>query len=227
MWAMQKTYDYIRWAAGPRVQFWQTGCRREAPPRCCCVKRERTRRTGGYQSRYWTAARATRHAIRASCGPTFASPPRPFPTTTPTPQSRASCDTSRHGCWAGGRRSTGNWRTAGRRAITTSGSSAARVDGGGKRSCPYFKKLERDIDFEGLLHGADGPIPVRRVFPNNWSDYAKAVAEAFKQAGYRTCRTRTASSRTATTPLPCRTFMTGASQPLPDISVPPSVSART
>ncbi len=50
---------------------------------------------------------------------------------------------------------------------------------------PYFKKIERDIDFDGPLHGSDGRIPVRRVFPENWSDYAKAVAEAFKLAGYR------------------------------------------
>src|SRR5690242_5154043 len=50
---------------------------------------------------------------------------------------------------------------------------------------PYFKKVERDIDFDGPLHGSDGRIPVRRVFPDNWSDYAKAVAEAFRLAGYR------------------------------------------
>ena len=50
---------------------------------------------------------------------------------------------------------------------------------------PYFRKVERDIDFDGPLHGSDGRIPVRRVFPDNWSDYAKAVAEAFKLAGYR------------------------------------------
>jgi 5-(hydroxymethyl)furfural/furfural oxidase len=50
---------------------------------------------------------------------------------------------------------------------------------------PYFKKIERDIDFDGPLHGLDGRIPVRRVFPDNWSDYAKAVAEAFQLAGYR------------------------------------------
>ena len=53
---------------------------------------------------------------------------------------------------------------------------------------PYFKKIERDIDFDGPLHGSDGRIPVRRVFPENWSDYAKAVAEAFKLAGYRYVR---------------------------------------
>jgi 5-(hydroxymethyl)furfural/furfural oxidase len=50
---------------------------------------------------------------------------------------------------------------------------------------PYFKKIERDIDFDGPLHGTEGRIPVRRVFPENWSDYAKAVAEAFKLSGYR------------------------------------------
>src|SRR5437667_7192632 len=50
---------------------------------------------------------------------------------------------------------------------------------------PYFKKVEHDIDFDGPLHGSDGRIPVRRVFPDNWSEYAKAVAEAFKLAGYR------------------------------------------
>ena len=50
---------------------------------------------------------------------------------------------------------------------------------------PYFRKVERDIDFDGPLHGAGGRIPVRRVFADNWSDYAKATADAFKMAGYR------------------------------------------
>ncbi len=50
---------------------------------------------------------------------------------------------------------------------------------------PYFRKVERDIDFDGPLHGSDGRIPVRRVFPDNWSDYARATADAFKMAGYR------------------------------------------
>jgi 5-(hydroxymethyl)furfural/furfural oxidase len=50
---------------------------------------------------------------------------------------------------------------------------------------PFFKKVERDIDFEGPLHGADGRIPVRRIFPDNWPQHAKAVAEAFKLAGFK------------------------------------------
>lgn len=50
---------------------------------------------------------------------------------------------------------------------------------------PFFKKIERDIDFDGDLHGAEGNIPVRRVFPDNWSHYSKAVAEAFRLAGFK------------------------------------------
>ena len=49
---------------------------------------------------------------------------------------------------------------------------------------PYFKKVERDMDFDGPWHGKEGRIPVRRIFPNMWNGHAKAVAEAFKAAGY-------------------------------------------
>jgi 5-(hydroxymethyl)furfural/furfural oxidase len=53
------------------------------------------------------------------------------------------------------------------------------------QSClPYFKKLERDVDFDGPLHGKDGPIPVRRVMPEHWNGHARAAAEAFGQAGF-------------------------------------------
>jgi len=49
---------------------------------------------------------------------------------------------------------------------------------------PYFKKVERDMDYDGPWHGKDGRIPVRRIFPDMWCGHAKAVAEAFKEAGY-------------------------------------------
>jgi 5-(hydroxymethyl)furfural/furfural oxidase len=49
---------------------------------------------------------------------------------------------------------------------------------------PYFKKVERDMDFDGPWHGREGRIPVRRIFPDLWPEHAKAVGEAFKQAGY-------------------------------------------
>jgi 5-(hydroxymethyl)furfural/furfural oxidase len=49
---------------------------------------------------------------------------------------------------------------------------------------PYFKKVERDMDFEGPYHGREGRIPVRRIFPDLWPEHAKAVAIAFKDAGW-------------------------------------------
>jgi 5-(hydroxymethyl)furfural/furfural oxidase len=49
---------------------------------------------------------------------------------------------------------------------------------------PYFKKIERDMDFDGPWHGKDGRIPVRRIFPDMWNGHAKAVAKAFDEAGF-------------------------------------------
>lgn len=48
---------------------------------------------------------------------------------------------------------------------------------------PYFRKLESDQDFDGPLHGSDGPMPVRRVARERWSPFAAAVAEAMESAG--------------------------------------------
>jgi 5-(hydroxymethyl)furfural/furfural oxidase len=49
---------------------------------------------------------------------------------------------------------------------------------------PYFKKVERDMDFDGPWHGKEGRIPVRRIMPDMWCGHAKAAAQAFKDAGY-------------------------------------------
>ncbi len=49
---------------------------------------------------------------------------------------------------------------------------------------PYFKKLERDTDFEGPEHGRDGRIPVRRVFESRWPGFTQAVRQALEAEGY-------------------------------------------
>ncbi|MDP6786079.1 MAG: GMC family oxidoreductase N-terminal domain-containing protein [Rhodospirillales bacterium] len=49
---------------------------------------------------------------------------------------------------------------------------------------PYFKKLERDMDFDGPHHNKEGRIPIRRLFPEVWSGQSRAAAEAFAAAGY-------------------------------------------
>jgi 5-(hydroxymethyl)furfural/furfural oxidase len=49
---------------------------------------------------------------------------------------------------------------------------------------PYFKKVERDLDFDGPLHGKGGRIPVRRIPQAHWTAHAQAAAEACRLAGY-------------------------------------------
>jgi 5-(hydroxymethyl)furfural/furfural oxidase len=45
---------------------------------------------------------------------------------------------------------------------------------------PYYRKLENDWDFDGPLHGKDGPVPIRRTKTEDWAPLAKAV-HAFAQ----------------------------------------------
>lgn len=50
---------------------------------------------------------------------------------------------------------------------------------------PYFKKVERDLDFDGPLHGKSGRIPVRRILPHAWPGHPLAMAKALEAAGYK------------------------------------------
>lgn len=50
---------------------------------------------------------------------------------------------------------------------------------------PYFKKLERDYDFDGPLHGKDGPIPIERIDRSRWDGFTKAVCGAWEHLGYQ------------------------------------------
>ncbi|MCY1275262.1 5-(hydroxymethyl)furfural oxidase [compost metagenome] len=50
---------------------------------------------------------------------------------------------------------------------------------------PYFRKVERDLDFDGPLHGKDGRIPVRRIMPEDWPGHPLAIARALKASGFK------------------------------------------
>ena len=45
---------------------------------------------------------------------------------------------------------------------------------------PYYRKLETDWDFDGAMHGKDGPVPIRRTNVEDWAPLSKAV-HAFAQ----------------------------------------------
>ena len=53
---------------------------------------------------------------------------------------------------------------------------------------PYFRKLERDLDFgtaskHGALHGNSGPVPIRRIGPDDWPRFCHAFADGLKRSG--------------------------------------------
>lgn len=48
----------------------------------------------------------------------------------------------------------------------------------------YFRKLERDCDFDNGYHGQTGPIPVRRHHPERTSPFIAAVCESLIERGY-------------------------------------------
>lgn len=48
---------------------------------------------------------------------------------------------------------------------------------------PFFRKLERDLDCDGPLHGSDGPLPIRRILPPEWPPFAQAATQALAGSG--------------------------------------------
>ena len=40
---------------------------------------------------------------------------------------------------------------------------------------PFFRRLECDLDFAGELHGKRGPVPIRRVRPEDWPPLTRSI----------------------------------------------------
>jgi 5-(hydroxymethyl)furfural/furfural oxidase len=51
---------------------------------------------------------------------------------------------------------------------------------------PYFRKLERDLDFGGPMHGSDGPIPIHRIPREHWPEFTHAAERALLARGFPT-----------------------------------------
>lgn len=49
---------------------------------------------------------------------------------------------------------------------------------------PYFKKQETDVDFDGPLHGQDGPMAIHRIFEDRWPGFTKGFVEAARDDGW-------------------------------------------
>ncbi|MBV8662413.1 MAG: GMC family oxidoreductase N-terminal domain-containing protein, partial [Hyphomicrobiales bacterium] len=53
----------------------------------------------------------------------------------------------------------------------------------GKVALEYFRKVERDVDFQDEYHGTSGPIPVRRLPPEKVSPFVHTVKAALRAQG--------------------------------------------
>jgi len=49
---------------------------------------------------------------------------------------------------------------------------------------PHFRRLEKDLDFTDQLHGAEGPIAIRRMPREQWDSFTLAVANVWDGLGY-------------------------------------------
>lgn len=49
---------------------------------------------------------------------------------------------------------------------------------------PYFRRLETDLDFTDQLHGAQGPITIRRMPMEQWDDFTLAVTKVWDELGH-------------------------------------------
>ena len=63
---------------------------------------------------------------------------------------------------------------------------------GWKDVLPFFKKQETDADFDGPLHGKDGPMEVRRISADRWPGFTKGFVEAVKQEGWEDLKDKNA-----------------------------------
>ena len=50
---------------------------------------------------------------------------------------------------------------------------------------PFFRKLETDSDYDGPLHGKDGPIRLQRYKPERWPGFTRGVIAAIEAEGFR------------------------------------------
>jgi 5-(hydroxymethyl)furfural/furfural oxidase len=49
---------------------------------------------------------------------------------------------------------------------------------------PYFRKLETDLEFDGPMHGKDGPITIHRIPRERWPLFSHQVETALTAAGF-------------------------------------------
>ena len=92
---------------------------------------------------------------------------------------------------------------------------------------PFFKKVERDMDFDGEWHGNEGRIPVRRIFPDLWPDTQRRLPNPSRRRASRSSMTRMRNGATAISRSPFPTPTNAGSPRRSAISTPARACATT
>ncbi len=66
---------------------------------------------------------------------------------------------------------------------------------------PYFRKLERDLNFRDAFHGSDGPIAISRFPEEDWSGFVQSVARELQRMGYEKIEDQNGSWRDGIMPV--------------------------
>ena len=67
---------------------------------------------------------------------------------------------------------------------------------------PYYKKMETDTDFNGPLHGKDGPIKLRRLFEDQWPGFTTASIDAVAADGWNNLKDQNGAYEDGYFPIP-------------------------
>ncbi len=91
---------------------------------------------------------------------------------------------------------------------------------------PYFRKLERDINFTGPLHGTDGPVAISRFPMSDWSGFVQSVAGALGRQGYPIVPDQNGAWEDGIMPVSCSVDENGQRVTCAIAYLSPSVRAR-
>jgi len=81
---------------------------------------------------------------------------------------------------------------------------------GWKDVLPYFKKLERDLDYAGDsagIHGASGPLPVRRLSRAHWAPFSAAIGDTLQHRGFAFLQDYNSDFREGVSAAPTNSFL--------------------
>src|ERR1044072_4961471 len=67
---------------------------------------------------------------------------------------------------------------------------------------PYFRRLERDLDFDSRYHGKDGPITIRRYPTADWTGFVGAGANVREERGLAPVPHQQAAGEDGVIPVP-------------------------